>query len=45
MTYIDYMNQLWRSSDKVPMPASEIALYTYLVNLCNLQYWKKTAMS
>lgn len=40
MTYIDYMNQLWRSSDKVPMPASEIALYTYLVNLCNLQYWK-----
>lgn len=40
MTYIDYMNQLWRSSDKVPMPASEIALYSLLVNLCNLQYWK-----
>lgn len=40
MTYIDYMNQLWRSAAKSPMPASEIALYSYLANECNINYWK-----
>lgn len=40
MTYIDYMNQLWRSALLSPMPASEIALYAYLVNECNKRFWK-----
>ena len=40
MTYIDYMNQLWRSALLSPMPASEIALYAYLVNESNKRYWK-----
>ena len=40
MTYIEYMNQLWRSALLSPMPASEIALYAYLVNESNKRYWK-----
>ena len=40
MTYIDHMNQLWRSALLSPMPASEIALYAYLVNESNKRYWK-----
>lgn len=40
MTYIDYMNQLWRSSLDEPMPSSEIALYAFIVNECNIRYWK-----
>ena len=40
MTYIDYMNQLWRSALLSPMPASEIALYAYLVNECTKRFWK-----
>ena len=39
MTYIDYMNQLWRSALLSPMPASEIALYDYLVNECIKRFW------
>ena len=40
MTYIEYMNQLWRSALLSPMPASEIALFAYLVNESNKRYWK-----
>ena len=40
MTYIEYMNQLWRSALVSPMPASEIALFAYLVNESNKRYWK-----
>ena len=35
MTYIGCMNQLWRSAMMSPMPASEIALFAYLVNESN----------
>jgi DNA-binding transcriptional MocR family regulator len=40
MTYIEYMNQLWRSALLSPIPASEIALFAYLVNECNKRFWK-----
>lgn len=40
MTYIDYMNQFWRVASIHPMPASEVALYAFLVNECNARYWK-----
>lgn len=40
MTYIDYMNQFWRVASVQPMPASEVALYAFLVNECNARYWK-----
>ncbi len=40
MTYIRCMNQLWRSAMMSPMPASEIALFAYLVNESNKRYWK-----
>jgi len=40
MTYIEYMNQLWRSALLSPMPASEIALFAYLINECNKHFWK-----
>ena len=40
MTYIEHMNQLWRSALLSPMPASEIALFAYLVNESNMRYWK-----
>lgn len=40
MTYIEHMNQLWRSALLSPMPASEIALFAYLVNESNKRYWK-----
>ena len=40
MNYIEYMNQLWRSTLLSPMPASEIALFAYLVNECNKRFWK-----
>ena len=34
------MNQMWRSAMKSPMPASEIALFAYLVNECNKRFWQ-----
>ena len=40
MTYIDYMNQFWRVASVQPIPASEVALYAFLVNECNARYWK-----
>ena len=40
MTYIDYMNQFWRVASVQPMPASEVALYAFLINECNARYWK-----
>ena len=40
MTYINYMNQLWRSAIMSPIPASEIALFAYLVNECNKRFWQ-----
>lgn len=40
MTYIEYMNLLWRSALLSPMPASEIALFAYLINECNKRFWK-----
>lgn len=40
MNYIGLMNQMWRSAMKSPMPASEIALFTYLVNECNKRFWQ-----
>ena len=40
MSYISYINQLWRAVAKETMPASEIALYAYLANECNLNYWR-----
>ncbi len=40
MTYIDYMNQFWRVASVHPIPASEVALYAFLVNECNARYWK-----
>ena len=38
MNYIGLMNQMWRSAMKSPMPASEIALFAYLVNECNKRF-------
>ena len=40
MNYIGLMNQMWRSAIKSPMPASEIALFAYLVNECNKRFWQ-----
>ena len=40
MTYIDYMNQFWRAASVEYMPASEVALYAFLVNECNMHRWK-----
>lgn len=40
MTYIDYMNQFWRVASIQLMPASEVALYAFLVNECNARFWK-----
>ena len=40
MTYIDYMNQFWRVASVRPIPASEVAMFAFLVNECNLRYWK-----
>lgn len=31
---------MWRSAMMSPMPASEIALFAYLVNESNMRYWK-----
>jgi len=39
MTYIDYMNQFWRVASVHPIPASEVAMYAFLVNECNARYW------
>ena len=39
MTYIDYMNQFWRVALDQPITASEVALYAFLVNMCNTRYW------
>ena len=40
MNYIGLMNQMWRSAMRSPMPASEIALFAYLVNECNKRFWQ-----
>ena len=40
MNYIGLMNHMWRSAMKSPMPASEIALFAYLVNECNKRFWQ-----
>lgn len=40
MNYIGLMNQMWRSAMKSQMPASEIALFAYLVNECNKRFWQ-----
>lgn len=40
MNYIGLMNQMWRSAMMSPMPASEIALFAYLVNECNRRFWQ-----
>lgn len=40
MNYIRLMNQMWRSAMMSPMPASEIALFAYLVNECNKRFWQ-----
>ena len=40
MNYIGLMNQMWRSAMKSQMPASEIALFAYLVNECNKLFWQ-----
>ncbi|MED9944666.1 MAG: hypothetical protein UFI53_01770 [Hallella sp.] len=40
MNYIGLMNQMWRSAMISPMPASEIALFAYLVNECNKRFWQ-----
>ena len=39
MTYIDYMNQFWRVALDQPITASELALYAFLINMCNTRYW------
>lgn len=39
MTYIDYMNQFWRASSVEYMSTSEVALYAFIVNECNLHRW------
>lgn len=39
MTYIDYMNQFWRASSLEYMSTSEVALYAFIVNECNLHRW------
>ena len=31
---------MWHSAMKSPMPASEIALFAYLVNECNKRFWQ-----
>ena len=40
MNYIGLMNQMWRSAMRSPMPASEVALFAYLVNECNKRFWQ-----
>lgn len=39
MSYINYMNQFWRLASLNPVPASEVALYAFLVNECNKRFW------
>jgi len=39
MTYIDYMNQFWKASSMEYMSTSEIALYAFIANECNLHRW------
>lgn len=31
---------MWRSAMRSPMPASEVALFAYLVNECNKRFWQ-----
>ena len=40
MNYIGLMYQMWRSAMRSPMPASEVALFAYLVNECNKRFWQ-----
>lgn len=40
MTYIEYMNQFWRVASVHQIPASDVAVYSFLVNECNARYWK-----
>ena len=39
MTYIDLINEFWRKKKTKPYSANEIALYLYLLDYCNSQYW------
>ena len=34
------MKQFWRAASVRPFPASEVALYAFLVNECNAYFWK-----
>lgn len=40
MTYIDFMNQFWRTAEQDPFCASEVALYAFLLNECNKRHWQ-----
>lgn len=40
MTYIDYMNQFWQVASQHQMMTSEVALYAFLINECNVNFWK-----
>ena len=38
--YIDYVNQFWKVASVTPLPSSAVALYFYLLNECNSNYWR-----
>ena len=40
MTYIDYANQFWRAHEEYSFPSSTIAIYFYLLNVCNRRNWR-----
>ena len=40
MTYIDYLNQFWKQAECYDMLTSEIALYAFLLNECNCNFWR-----
>lgn len=39
MNYIGLMNHFWQIASTTPIPASEVALYAFLVNECNSHFW------
>lgn len=40
MTYIDLANQFWRAHEEYSFSSSTIALYFYLLNVCNRRKWR-----
>ena len=40
MTYIDYVNQFWKTHQSVAFSSNEVYLYFFLLNECNSRGWE-----